>query len=79
MLEQCCTELRELLEEVSLSEPVDLPAMPCMTDDELYERFSQLVEFAYTGSADVAPEQCAAAWAVASRFGFHAFKVRLHE
>ena len=76
VLEQCCSRLRPQLEEVSLHEPLPLQRIPEMADDEMYDRFAQLVEFAYTGACEVRAEHAAALWALACSFGFRALQVR---
>jgi hypothetical protein len=75
VLEQCCAGLADLLDDVSLSEPVDLPVPPGMQANEMYDRFAQLVEFAYTGQAEAPRAALAATWALACCFDFEALKV----
>ena len=75
VLEQCCEGLRPLLDDMFPGERVQLPDVPCMSSDTMYQTFGTLVEFAYTGSADVPAAQLPACWALASGFEFDAFKV----
>jgi hypothetical protein len=75
VLEQCCPGLAGLLDGLSLSQPVHLPLIEEITDEQMYTHFAQLVEFAYTGSADISLDCIAPLWALATSLGFQALKV----
>ena len=77
MLEQCCPGLAVLLKGMRLSDPVRLPCLYGASESVMYDAFAQLVEFAYTGSADIAPALVAPVWALSSSVGFAKLKVRL--
>ena len=47
-----------------------------MTAGEMYHSFSMLVEFAYTGAADISAADAAPIWAMACSFGFLTLQVR---
>lgn len=59
----------------SLSEPLSLPPVDGISASQLYDCFALLVEFAYTGTTEIAPELCPSVWALAASLGFRALKV----
>lgn len=65
-----------LLNDMRLSDPVTLPCLHGASDAVMYNAFAQLVEFAYTGSAEIAPALVAPVWALSSSVGFEKLKVR---
>jgi len=60
-----------------VSEPVRVPQVAGMSDEELYQAFTLLVEFAYTSSAEVHDEQCTGVWALAACLQFTSLQARL--
>jgi hypothetical protein len=77
VLEQCCPRLRPLLEGMpSLSAPLELPPIAGMDGEALYNAFSRLVEYSYTGSTDLSGDACARVWVLAASFGYASLKVR---
>eukprot|EP00892_Ulva_mutabilis_P000234 jgi/Ulvmu1/10210/UM060_0010.1 len=74
-LEQCCPQLRSMLESVdSLSDPLTLLPVDGISDAQLYKCFALLVEYAYTGTTEVPSELCSSVWALAASLGFAALK-----